>query len=191
MNSWSSQPRFLSVAAVVVVAILVCAGCAGGESDTVESPITEFYTVQTEWTEAYVDCLRDKGVDAVIRLNPDGTVGSFDPAYGPDAELWEGILDLACVEAVGEPPEPPEPTTEFYEAYYDLSVEHGECLKENGYMISDPPSKDEWVEGGGPPVWSPSSEIIALELDVEGALQVCPEPTGLQVEERMLELRDS
>lgn len=191
MHKQHRRTRLMFSVALFVGFTLALAGCAGVESPVSESPIAEFNASTEAWAGDYVECLRDKGIDAEIHYADDGTFHGFQPAYGPDAELWEGILDLACIEAVGEPPEPPEPTTEFYEVYYDLSVEHAECLRDAGYVISDPPSKDEWVEGGGPPVWSPSSEIIAQESDVEGALQICPEPNGLQIEERMHELRDS
>lgn len=90
-----------------------------------------------------------------------------------------------------ESPVSESPIAEFNASTEAWAGDYAECLRDAGYVISDPPSKDEWVEGGGPPVWSPSSEIIAQESDVEGALQICPEPNGLQIEERMHELRDS
>lgn len=177
--------------AVGLVTLLGLSGCAGTDEPVTESPIAEFEASWEAWAGDYVDCLRDQGIDADMVYADDGSPQGFEPAYGPDAELWEGILDLACVEAVGEPPEPPEPTTEYYEAYYDLMVELADCFRSEGHVISDPPSKNEWVEGAGPPVWDPVVQVMQSGTDIEEALQICPEPTGLQIEERMHELRGS
>ena len=95
MHKQHRRTRLMFSVALFVGFTLALAGCSGGDEPVSESPIADFEAASDEWIHDYVGCLRDQGIDAKIFYSDDGAAQSFEPAYGPDAELWEGMLDLA------------------------------------------------------------------------------------------------
>lgn len=188
-----ATPRlFLACMALILGlgAISLLAACAQeAEDETQPSSQTEYYEHMNDWADRYVQCLRDRGVDARIVVQEDG-LPSISPAVAPGtdpSELWNGMLDPACIESAGEPPELPAATEDFKVAAYQLASEQAECLRQNGYVVSEAPSLEQWVEEWDGARWDPVGEAGENGHDVFELTAACPDPTGLTIEERMLE----
>ncbi|WP_293694925.1 hypothetical protein [uncultured Agrococcus sp.] len=192
IRTGKNQSLVTRVLAIIAVAGLaaVSNACAQEEQAAPQpTSHTEYRELTNEWAEDFVQCLRDKGVDARVVTQEDGSV-SVDPAYAPGTdfdELWNGLLDPDCIEAAGEPPELPAATEDFKIAAYELISEQAECLRENGYVVGDAPSVDEWIEQWDGARWDPVGEAGENGYDIFELTEHCPDPTGIEIEERMLE----
>lgn len=72
-------------------------------------------------------------------------------------------------------------------AQYDLTIEGAECLEAHGFVIGEPQPRDEWIDGWGVDNWWPWGDVLSTGQDLDRALEVCPEPTAIGTEDRMLE----
>lgn len=167
-------------ALAVSVAIAALAGCAGAPTTDESAPTSqaEFASSTADWTAAYVECARRYGADAVVM--PDG---SIDRPVAPGRERIDG-LDAACVTEIGPPPAAPPASEALLIGMYELLLVQADCLRDLGHVVSDPPSRDEWVETYGPASWSPLGDVYAgnpAGLDPDPAQQ-CPQPDPVEAE---------
>lgn len=131
-----------------------------------------------DWASRYVDCAREYGADA--RLNEQG---SIENAVGEGRPVREG-LDADCIDRVGSPPEPPPLNDEFLAGMFELFVEQADCLRAAGYVISEPPSREEWVENYDGYSWNPLMDVYNAGEDVQAADGLCPQPEPREAERR-------
>lgn len=136
----------------------------------------QYDAMHADWANAYVECVRRAGADA--QLTDDGSIRN---ATVPGRQTEEG-LDAGCVEEVGHPPDVPAPTDAFMKGLYELLVDQAECLRAHGYTISEPPSRDEWVENYDGYSWNPLLDVNSAGLDVQEADHVCPQPQPREAE---------
>jgi hypothetical protein len=75
-------------------------------------------------------------------------------------------------------------TAKQAEGFYDKLVASAECLRGLGFEISEPPSRQAFVEtlvGGELPAWAPYSQLIQMGAsrdEFETAEKECPQPTS-------------
>lgn len=156
-------------------------GCSSGatpESTPTQSwgpnSYADYQSAYADWAPKYVTCARKYGADAV--LHPNGSISNAVAEGRPEKEL----LDASCVDEVGSPPKPPPLTPELLRGQYALLVREAECLRRQGYTISEPPSRDEWVENYSFESWDPLVEVQKAGLDVEAADVKCPQPDSAE-----------
>ncbi|MBX3087468.1 MAG: hypothetical protein KF742_03175 [Cryobacterium sp.] len=129
-----------------------------------------------DWASRYIECAREFGADAQL-LNG----GSIDQPYAPGRPVEDG-LDADCLQKVGKPPRVPELTDSFLRGLYELLVEQAACLKAHGYVVSNPPTREEWVENYGADSWNPLSDVYLAGGGIE-AEGFCPQPDPRKAEE--------
>ncbi len=117
-----------------------------------------------EWAPTLIECLRDAGFDA--RETPDGEGVAYPPIE--DAALRES-LNLAIYTCEARYPVSPkymEPLNheQLTRLYSYRTRELIECLREEGFVVSEPPpSETAFVESGG--AWSPHAFLPVLDDD--------------------------
>jgi len=161
----------LFVALIAAVAAMALAGCSGGKSATDPQP-----DPTSDYATNMVNCLAAKGWD--VQRNPDGTYSS---RY-PDEQSDQYDADVAaCRAQFGY--EELAVTEEQASNFYDKLVASAECLRGLGYDISDPPSRQSYVEtlvGGELPDWAPYTELLEMAgsaAEVQEAEAACPQPS--------------
>lgn len=170
----------IASAALALTVLTSCTSPPRGSTDA-ESPRPSTYAAYdvlfADWVSRYVECARRFGAAAEVDLQS----GSISQAYAPGRPTDQG-LDAQCVEDIGYPPKPPELTMPFLRGLYALLVQQGDCLRQNGYAISDPPSRDEWVENYGGLSWNPLTDVQKAGREVSEADALCPQPEGRDAE---------
>lgn len=130
------------------------------------------------------DCLTEAGFPSTVRS--DG--GIQIDGVPPEQQQAFVEADTSCAEQLGSIPGEAPFTTPELSVLYDLHVEGRDCLEDQGLAVSDPPSRQTWIaqyeaglSGADEAPWSPWSEAS----DPATAIEVCPEPSGQDVYERM------
>lgn len=114
--------------------------------------------------------MRGEGI-RVERTDEPGQPWELDPG-GLDRETFLRI-NTSCLEQ--RPEVEPAPTTrEEISALYDLNLKAKKCLEARGVTVSEPPSREQWIEDfksveEGP--WSPFDDPAAFAYVDE-----CPDP---------------
>ncbi len=147
------------------------------EAAPTASNYVEFDSMWADWASLYVECARKYGADA--EFNP--VDGSINNAYAPGRPLTQG-LDADCVEELGSPPESPPLTDAFLRGLYELFLVQADCLRAHGYVISEPPSAQEWVENYSGESWNPLMDVHNAGLPVHEADGLCPQPDPVEAE---------
>lgn len=137
----------------------------------------QYYESLADWNGRYVECARSFGADA--RLAPQYAI--VNPAAAGRATTDMG-LDAECVKKLGHQPVPPPPSTELLRGWYALLVEEAECLREHGYTVTEPPSRDEYVENYSVFSWFPLSDVSDAGQDAVKAEGQCPQPDPVEAE---------
>lgn len=165
------------------MALLTMTACSGASTVTPSTTLAKAtsyaaYDQQfADWAGRYVECARLFGAAAEI----DAQQGSIRQPYAPGRPSDQG-LDADCVREVGYPPKTPELTVPFLRGLYALLVQQADCLAEQGYVISDPPSRDDWVENYSGSSWNPLIDVDRAGQDVQRADALCPQPEGRDAE---------
>lgn len=121
-----------------------------------------------EREDRYLSCLREEGI-RVERSDEPG--GGWKLYQGGLADTTFEQINAKCR---GPEPQIPPITREEYSALYDLNLQAKACLEARGLEISEPPSREKWIEDSlvapeGP--WSPYNDpAVATYVDE------CPEP---------------
>ncbi|MEO5533850.1 MAG: hypothetical protein ABIR17_01805 [Pseudolysinimonas sp.] len=158
--------------ALVLIGATLLTSCTGvHEAPAPTSTSYEQYdALYADWANSYISCVRGYGVDA--QLGPQGTIQN---SIVPGRETREG-LDAGCLDTVGDPPDVPAPTDAFMKGLYELYLKQADCLREHGYTISGPPSRDDWVENYDGSSWNPLMDVYSAGRDVQEADNLCPQP---------------
>lgn len=152
---WRSS---LILAAVALGLGLTVGGCTGEPS---RDATPEAGATRDPQTDVY-NCMLRKGWE-VVRIEFGG-VGA--PPDLPASQFAVYDEDLRACVAEYSPGTPPPLTAEQANANYDAAVAAAECLRGRGYVISDPPSRQAYVDevvGGYFASWDPFHELIQLE----------------------------
>lgn len=120
-------------------------------------------------------CMRGEGI-RVERSDEPGRPWRLDLGGLDDATFQ--AISSSCRRKVGPFPEIVPTTREELSALYDLNLEAKECLEARGVTVSDPPSREQWIEDnlrvpgpGEPGPWSPFNSLAA-----HPHIEACPEP---------------
>lgn len=164
--------RRLGLAILPVVTVAAACTSAAAEPSTAETP-----EPQRDYATTMVACLSAKGWH--VERGSDGGFGADIP--GDQLEQYHADRH-ACREENGYDDEP-EVTPELAGRFFDRLVAAAQCLRGLGYQVSDPPSRQSYVEtlvNGELPDWAPYSELIEMGLsfaELEEADAACPQPT--------------
>lgn len=141
------------------------------------------------WMEAKAQCHTDQGFPAT--LQPDGGIATpVAPGQEDDYLAVSELCDEIVTEQRGPAPVDVFFTEDELSVMYDLLLERAECLDEAGYPVTEPTSRERYIEqtlslyeGAADVVpWSPSADIPPSSGP--DALEQCPVPTGQDVAER-------
>lgn len=160
-----SLPPRRALAAIAAAIAVAIAGCTStpGEPSADGSPSPSKPQAE-DWQAGMVQCLTDKGWDVTSR--DDGGFGY---------ELSEEQLDPfdqareECHLSLGYDFEPPEYSQDEAAEIYDAFVTAAECVRDLGYEVPDPPSKQAFVEemvSGDLPSWNPYNGVVGLSDDI-------------------------
>lgn len=176
--------RALRISAVVIA--LALGGCTKQDENlSNEHAYAEFAGSLRIYYTDMAKCMTEQGVPMRVMETGDG----IEPA-GRDTDQIANAAQSAfetCDGVVGgHPPMPPPPTRGELSEYYELQLGVVDCLRENGFDTTEPPSSEVYVEtylaslgGGGSPPWDP---YTGLGQDgVMEALETCPQPPLEQV----------
>ncbi|HIW62414.1 MAG TPA: hypothetical protein H9881_08160 [Candidatus Stackebrandtia excrementipullorum] len=157
---------------VLLLSVLLLAGCGDGE-DTSSTP--ERHT-EREWATDMADCLTDKGWN--VTAGSDGSLSAETPTE--QYEQYESDREDCSAELGYDQPLPVR-TAEEAEAYFDALLEAADCVRDLGYTVADPPSRQYAVEQIQQPVidlgWDPYDAVRPLsEETIEEVFTACPEP---------------
>lgn len=122
-------------------------------------------------------CLNDKGWDVKPAAD-----GGFETDTVPAEQMEQFQADIEACQGEHGYSNDLVYTPERAERYFDASLEAAECLRDLGYEIADPPSRQAFVEAlvnDEPPPWYPHHEAMAAggllsELEAE-----CPQPADI------------
>ncbi|WP_162802753.1 hypothetical protein [Ornithinimicrobium avium] len=137
-----------------------------------------------EQAELMSTCLTDLGFPT--RMREDGSFEIGEVVADQQASLDEAIT--TCTEQVGRGSSSRTPSEAELSTLYDLMLEGRECLLDHGYSISQPPTRETFIETylasyeGGTLPWIPWMDINDPE-----SVNLCPQPTEEEVLRRMLE----
>lgn len=157
----------------ILPVVLVAAAC----TPTPDPAATASPEPQRDYATTMVACLSAKGWH--VERGSDGGFGADIP--GDQLDQYNADRH-ACREENGFNDEP-EITPEMAGRFFDRLVAAAQCLRGLGYQVSDPPSKQSYVEtlvNGELPDWAPYSELIEMGLsfaELEEADAACPQPT--------------
>lgn len=141
-----------------------------------------------ERAELMAACLNDLGFPTQMR--EDGSFEVGEVVADQQDSLEEAIT--TCTQQVGQGVNSRIPSEAELSTLYDLMLEGRECLMELGHSISQPPTRETFVEtylasyDGGRAPWSPW-----MDLDGPEPMEVCPQPTEEEILRRMLEDGDA
>lgn len=126
-------------------------------------------------TRLVVECMHDHGFPVTLIPPGDGYgFGSIPPEQNQLAQVY----DEACWAGLNIPPyEDPDPAhrEEIYEYYLALR----DCLIAKGYDVSEPPSKEYFVENYNTDPWSPYESVGYVGPSWESIQIACPQqPVG-------------
>lgn len=168
------SPRTLSI----MVALLTVA-CTRGEPLLVDEPpvagpehAAAIAQAKLEYVEAMVVCLQLRGFD--VSVNDDGNgissrnVGIVE--YFKQSDECEGELVAA-----GRIEPPATASREYFEGAYEYNLTVKACLEAEGYTVSEPPTKDSYVESQGEN-WVPYDAVVTNSLaEWEEINRLCPQ----------------
>lgn len=135
----------------------------------------------SEWLSRLANCIRAAGFEVTVdpdvpTLEPRDESGMSAADIAAYNEVWE-----SCRAAVGPPPDPEPLSRDHVSALYDKTVDTKRCLERLGYSITEPPSREAWIESydspGGP--WLPHAQLPPMsEAEWERVNRACPQPGG-------------
>lgn len=167
------------------VAVTGCSETSRTPTDSQDAPTISSLTrdeeaeLIAEYDDRYVSCMEGEGI-AVTRISDQGGGWEFDFS-GLERDAFEAI-SASCFDAAGDPPPISPPTRTELAALYDLNISAKECLEGEGANVSEPPSREVWIESyldesssAGP--WTPYGPGM---LSTFGA--ACPQPDLYDIE---------
>lgn len=174
---------------VFLLLISACSETSPQNEQSLPTPTATSYSqydqMFADWAPRYVDCARKYGANASI-----GPDQSINIPYAQGRPVKDG-LDAECLKEIGPPPETPPLTQSFLVGLYELLVKQADCLRDHGYTIPPPPSRQVWVENYGAGSWDPLMELYAVNPEDDIAMVSCPQPNPRDAEELGNEIANS
>lgn len=183
----------VSASAIVATLAIALAGCAADEPIAQDEPAAAVSNspgvsaepfsypaptsrqqgaeIRAEWNDRVMACMRDAGYE----VTPLGD-GSYEINVGSESEdafAAADRIEAACGDAVGPYPTPAPITPDEASALYDANLEAKQCLESQGVVVSEPPSRETFIEaylGMTVAPWSPY-DGVGSSYDA-----VCPQP---------------
>lgn len=159
------------VGMVVLLGVTLAMGACSPDEAVVPPPGPES---TDDYGMVMARCLNEKGwnVSAVAD-------GGFETDTVPAEQMEQFQADIAQCQSVHGYSNDYLYTPERAESFFDASLETAECLRELGYSISDPPSRQAFVEAlvnDEPPPWYPHHEAMAAGGRLAELEAACPQP---------------
>ncbi|WP_406245403.1 hypothetical protein ACI7YT_10085 [Microbacterium sp. M] len=155
-------------AATAFLAVAAVTACAAPQAAPDESQ-TE-YATPVDLMNARVDCLEDKGW--TVEVDAESVQFSVN-TVSDEEQLKLEQDDLDCYEELGYDPNRTLTADEFDELY-DQYRDAAECLRGEGFEISDAPSRQVFAETYYSDAWLPWDQVD--EASFNEALDACPMP---------------
>jgi hypothetical protein len=126
-----------------------------------------------EYAEAIVECLRLRGFN--VSVNDDGS-GISGRNVGRDEEFLRQSDECESeLVAAGRIEAPATASREYFEGAYEYNLKVKACLEAEGYTVSEPPTKDSYVESQGEN-WVPYDAVVTNSLaNWEEINRLCPQ----------------
>jgi hypothetical protein len=149
----AKRPSAVLMSGAVALWVAATVGC-GGTTDAPDEtgpdasppPVATGEQVASDAAEQrpaeMVRCMTDKGWHVEVR---DGGWGDVDGVPEAQVDQWDADAD-ACRTELGHDTGPPVITPEEAGEMYDLLVEVAECVRDLGYHVPEPPSRQSFVE---------------------------------------------
>lgn len=121
-----------------------------------------------EYQDRLFQCFRENGVEV--------DASGDKPEIFADGDQLQAVI-ATCEELLGPMPPPASLTDTEIAQLYEESLAAKACLEDEGFVISEPPSFEVFLEtyrlsfNGGPPPWYPHAEV-----DSAAASELCPQP---------------
>lgn len=176
-----SRDWLIGFGGAAILASVMTVGCTAGHRSEEPAPdrsargdYAQYVVEHRRWEEVFVGCLREAGLDPVKDRQ-----GGWEGFTAPNRPS-EGGLDSACLAEAGPVPINPPFDDSMLEAMYDAEIATAECLRQHGYPVAEPSTKEAFVQGYevGPP-WLALSEVVQTyppwELE-STVLADCPPP---------------
>jgi hypothetical protein len=113
-------------------------------------------------------CLEEAGYTFTV-----GADGGFQPSDGTDVTAFSAALRQCTAETLGAD-DGWRPNTDELATLYARQLDVVACLENEGYTVTDVPTKDSYVDSGGS--WTPYDQLI-IDGDAQVELKrTCPDP---------------
>jgi hypothetical protein len=133
------------------------------------APASERFATPLDLARARVECLQDRGWESEL----DETTGQI---YTPVPESDENAFDeddAACFDELGVDPDRSLTSAEF-DTLYAQYLEGAHCIEQQGFVVSEPPSRQVFQETYETNAWVPWTEVG--DDDFAEVLDRCPMP---------------
>lgn len=169
-------------AGLALMTVVAVAGCMAdnGESGQTSAPEPGTGPTAMAGPTDMVDCLADKGWETEDNLD-----GSYRAAVPTEQIDKFNAAERECVEELGLD-QPWSLNEAQAEAYFDALLEAAECVREMGYEVADPPSRQAAIEEiMVPPIdlgWNPYEAPVlgaAAGDELDELFAACPRPAPL------------
>jgi hypothetical protein len=161
-----SSARIVAVCALMVMAVAACASGESGGDERPPLPSAQDFAVTMQ------QCLSDEGWE--VEVSWDGGIEFSLPADQTDQFM---AAQQVCLERTGYD-RPMEYTLEEAASLYDELLEVADCVRDLGYAVADPPSRQAYAEQlarGEHATWHPYYGAGATSPDeVREKWEACP-----------------
>lgn len=169
------KTRWGGYGASAVVIVMALAACTSSEppaeSADAESAPVESFAINM------VECMTNRGWN----VHADSAENSWSMDDGiPESQLGQFESDTrSCEEKYGYDQLPPPPSRAEAERIYD-QLQVAECVRELGYPVDDPQSKQSYVEelmASEIPSWHPYGQVVesmTFESELSEVMEACP-----------------
>ena len=163
---------------LALVVLLLIAGCGTYQDPpgTEASASSGNRTTMPDWLNEMATCMKDQGWDVRVDVEQNGIISDTLPA-SQQASFSRGRE--SCEKQVGRAPNDVPMTPKLASDMYDHLLQMKDCLKDEGFQSSEPPSRSTFVEDymSGRPPWSPFLDVPPDLTDEEwhALLRKCPQ----------------
>ena len=113
-----------------------------------------------EYRTAFVSCIEENGGQADVAIG--GNVSIFTQLFDNEGREIPGALDIASQisDTCSSIPGPVHWGLPMDDAAYDRMIDVRECIVAHGFEVSQPPTREVWLEQGPSFAWNPYTELF-------------------------------